>query len=210
MQQTRTTQYWRSRIQILLRWNKAPFACYKLWILSTRSMTSKALILSILKSITGTDDSRFTGKGSFRHSRVGEWLLLLLSLWYSLNLVFVVSNSWLLLIPGVSFLLLTSRSISWSSMVNVGDAELGLCDNWIVFWLGERIGDIIGDLVPPLAALDWLTRWWSHTTSSRIYDSVFSLSAWWSVSILINSVWPTVFLLTSDLTKSTSSLLFNN
>uniref|UniRef100_A0A0V0H3V6 Putative ovule protein n=1 Tax=Solanum chacoense TaxID=4108 RepID=A0A0V0H3V6_SOLCH len=69
------------------------------------------------------------GKGSFLVSRIGEWLLLLLSLWNLLNLVLAVSNSWDLLIPGVSFLLLTSRSISWSSIVNVEDGELGLCAN---------------------------------------------------------------------------------
>lgn len=158
--------------------------------------------------MTGTDDSRFTGMGSLRHdSRAGVWLLLLLSLWYLLNLVLAVSNSWLLLIPGVSFLLLTSRSIAWSSTVNVGDGEEGLWVNWMVFWLGERIGDMMGDLGPPLAALDCMTRWWSHTTNSRMYSSVFSLSAWWSVSILINSVWPAVLLLKSDLKDSTDLIL---
>lgn len=133
-------------------------------------MTSKALIRSISKSMTGTEDGLLMEKSSFLVSLVGVWLLLLLSLWCLLNLVFAVSNSWDLLIPGVSFLLLTSRSISWSSIVSMGDGELGLwVDSWIDFWFGERIGDLTGDLIPPLmVVLDWLTRWWSHTTNSRI------------------------------------------
>ena len=142
---------------------------YKLRIVSTRSITSKAFMRSISKSMTGTDDGLLMGNGSFLVSPIGEWLLLLLSRWCLLNLFFAVSNSWLLLIPGVFFLLLTSRSISWSSIVNIGDGELGLCvHNWIVFWFGDRIGDLTGDLRPPLAALTWLTRWWSQTTNSRI------------------------------------------
>lgn len=57
------------------------FNVYTLQILSTRSTTSIALILSILKLITGTDDERFVvEKVSLGYSRVGEWLLLLLSL----------------------------------------------------------------------------------------------------------------------------------
>lgn len=139
-------------------------------IVSTRSMTSKALIRSISKSMIGTDDGLLMGKGSFFLSLIGEWLLLLLKRWCLLNLILEVSNSWLLLIPGVSFLLLTSLSISWSSTDSVGDGELDLwVDNWIVFWFGDRIGDLTGDLIPPpVAALDWLTRWWSQTTNSRI------------------------------------------
>ena len=132
-------------------------------------MTSKALSRSISKSKTGTENGLLMGNGSFLVSLVGEWLLLLLSLWCFLNLLFAVSNSWLLLIPGVNFRLLTSRSISWSSTVNVGDGESGLCvDNCIDIWFGERIGDLTGDLIPTLPALAWLTRWWSHTTSSRM------------------------------------------
>lgn len=161
-------------------------------------MTSKAFIRSVSKSTTGTEDGLLIGKGSFLVSFTGEWLLLLLSLWYLLSPVF--ANSWDLLIPGVSFLLLTSQSISWSSTVNGDDEELDLwLDNLIIFWLGERIGDFTGDFTPPLAArLDWLTRWWSHTTNSRIYASVFSLSAWYSVSIR-RSTGLSGFLFMSDL-----------
>lgn len=141
----------------------------KLRMLSTLSMTSKAFMRSISKSMTGMELGRRRGNGSFLLSLVGEWLLLLLSLWCLLNLVFAESNSWLLLIPGVSFLLLTYWSISWSSIVNVVDGELGFwLDNWIVLWFGDLIGDLTGDLIPALQALAWLIRWWSHTTSSRM------------------------------------------
>jgi hypothetical protein len=113
-----------------------------------------------------------------------------------------VSNSWLLLMPGVSFLLPTSRSICWSSTVNNGEVEQPFCaNNCTVFWLGERIGDLTGDLIPPLPTLTWLTRWCSQTTSSSIYTSVLSLSAWCSVSILNKSDWPAGLRLTSDLYK---------
>lgn len=170
-------------------------------MLSTLSMTSKAFIRSISKSMKGTEGSlRLVQNISFLLSLIGEWLLLLLSLWCLLNLVLAVSNSWLLLIPGVSFLLPTSRSICWSSIVNKGEVEQPFCvNNCNVFWLGERIGDLTGDLIPPLPTLTWLTRWCSQTTSSSIYSSVLSLSAWCSVSILNKSDWPAGLRLTSDL-----------
>lgn len=166
---------------------------------STRSITSIALILSISKFIIGTDDGLLIGNGSRLISRVGEWLLLLVSLWCLLNLL-RVSNSWLLLIPGVSFRLLMSRSISRSSLVSAGKGELGLfIEIWIPFWFGDRIGDLTGDLIPPFIAFDWQTRWWSQTTNSRIHSSVFSLSAWWRVSILSESTGQDGLLFTSDL-----------
>lgn len=168
-------------------------------MVSTRSITSKALIRSISKSMTGTEDGLLVENTLTLLSLIGEWLLLLLSLWCLLNLVLAVSNSWLLLIPGVSFLLLTSRSICWSSTVSMGEEQVFWVNNCTVFWLGERIGDLTGDLIPPLLILAWLTRWWSHNTSSSIYASVFSLSAWCSVSILNKSVSPAGFRLTSDL-----------
>ena len=172
-------------------------------MVSNLSMTSKAFILSISKSMTGMEGSLLVENISFLLlSLIGEWLLLLLSLWCLLNLVLAVSNSWLLLMPGVSFRLPTSRSICWSSTVNMGELEQPFWVNDCPdFWVGERIGDLTGDLIPPLPTLTWLTRWWSQTTSSRIYASVFSLSAWCSVSILNKSAWPAGLRLTSDLYK---------
>lgn len=150
----------------------------------------------------GTMDGLLTVKKSFLLLLVGEWLLLLLNLLCLQSLVFAVSNSWLLLIPGVNFLKLTSRSISWSSWLSMEDGVLGLFPGNLTvkpFWGGERTGDLMGDLTPPFPGLERLMRWWSHTTRSRIYPSVFSLSAWWSVSTRIRSVCPAGFRFTSDL-----------
>jgi len=141
---------------------------YELPMLSTLSITSKAFIRSISKSMTGTEGSLLVENMSFLFSLIGEWLLLLLSLWCLLNLVLAVSNSWLLLMPGVSFLLPTSRSICWSSTVSMGEEHVFCVNNCPVFWVGERIGDLTGDLIPPFPTLTWLTRWWSQITSSSI------------------------------------------
>lgn len=153
---------------------------------STLSITSKALIRSISKSITGAIEGLLVGKKSLTVSLVGEWLLLLVSLLFVHSLIFEMSNSWLLLIPGVSFRKLISRNIFWSSSVSIGDfagnetVEL-LCE-------GDWTGDLMGDLMLPLEGLERLMRWWSHTTMSSICASVLSLSAWWRVSIRIKSV----------------------
>ena len=131
----------------------------RLQIVSTLSIMSNALIRSMSKLIIGTEDGLRIGKGSLLVSCVGEWLLLLVSLWCLERLVLDVLNSWLLLIPGVSFRLLTSRSISWSSIDSVEDGELGFwLESWSILWLGDLIGDLPGDLSPPFAALDWLMR----------------------------------------------------
>lgn len=143
---------------------------HKLLRVSTRSMTSNALIRSISKSKTGTDDGRLVEYISLLVSLVGEWLLLLLRRWYLLKRLLTVSNSWLLLIPGVIFLFVTSQSICWSSTDRAGDEQVAFVgDNCSAFWLGDRIGDLIGDRVPQFVEdLEWLMRWWSHTTRSRM------------------------------------------
>lgn len=196
--QPRPTRFHTSWLFSTTDWRKRSFT-HTRRISSTRSITSKALILSTSKLITGTDEGLLIGKGSLLISLVGEWLLLLVSLWCLLNL-FRVSNSWLLLIPGVNFRLLTSRSISRSSDVSPGSGELGLfVESWSPIWFGERIGDLTGDLIPPFIALDCKTRWWSHTINSRIHSSVFSLSAWWRVSIRNESIGQEGFRFASDL-----------
>ena len=130
-------------------------------IVSTLSIMSNALIRSMSKLMIGTEEGLRIGKGSLSLvvSCVGEWLLLFVSRWCLERLVLDLLNSWLLLIPGVSFRLLTSRSISWSSIDSVEEGELGIgLDRWSVFWFGDRIGDLTGDLSPPFAALDRLMR----------------------------------------------------
>ncbi|GER37795.1 cation-chloride co-transporter 1, partial [Striga asiatica] len=109
-----------------------------------------------------------------------------------------LSNSWLLLMPGVSLRLLTAWSISWSSTERPVEGETGFWgDSWRrAFWLGERMGDLGPG---PVEARDWAMRWWSHTTRSSMWASVFSLSAWWRVSIRRRSVWPAGWRLISDL-----------
>ena len=142
------------------------------------------------KLMIGVTDDFLNEESSSVLSLVGEWLLLLLNLSCLLNLDFAASNSWLLLIPGVSFLKLTYRSISRSSWVSMDVAATArFCAEEITsgFFVGERIGDLVGDLMPPLLDLIWLIRWWSHTTKSSIYASVLFLSAWWSVSMRIIS-----------------------
>lgn len=59
----------------------------------TLSITSNALLRSSSKFMIGKEDGRFTGKGSFVFSHVGEWLLLLVSRCCLHNLIFDVSNS---------------------------------------------------------------------------------------------------------------------
>jgi hypothetical protein len=116
-----------------------------------------------------------------------------------------VSNSWLLLIPGTNFLNLTSLNISWSSGVRTGDDELLALfeynESVEPLCVGDRTGDLMGDR-SPLAVLDWLIRYWSHMTRSRIYVSVLSLSAWCSVSIRVRSICPVGLQFTSDLHKT--------
>ena len=90
-----------NRTNRIRKWHVTPYAYTrvfiqvyeKLRILSTLSMTSNAFMRSMSKSITGMEFGLRNGNGSFLVSLVGEWLLLLLSLWCLLNLVFAESNS---------------------------------------------------------------------------------------------------------------------
>lgn len=188
------------RVEVSRTWHRSistPHCTFRL------SIISRALVLSISKLMTGS--ILLIERNSFLLLLLGEWLLLLINL-LCICLAFV-SNSWLLLIPGTNFLYLTSLSISCSCCVRTGDELLALFGDNVIeepLCVGDRTGDLMGDR-SPFAALDWLMRCWSNTTSSRICASVLSLSAWCSVSIRVRSICPVGLQFTSDLHKTKRS-----
>lgn len=143
----------------------------KLVLRSTLSGFLNAIFLLMSKLTT------VVGENSL-YSLVGEWLLLIFCL---LVVGLQVPNSWLLQIPGVGFFKLTSRNISWSTEVILDREPIGLITGEEIddlFVAGEQLGDLTGGLKPALPGLHRTVRWWSHTTKSSMYVSVFALSAW--------------------------------
>lgn len=110
-------------------------------------------------------------------SVIGEWLLLLLSLWYLLSLGRLISNSWLLLIPGEISLNLSPLSTSLSSTVSNDEEEVvGLSLSESIgadderFCEGKRIRDLTGDRAREkhLPGLNRLMKWWRRTINSNM------------------------------------------
>ena len=155
-------------------------------------MTSMALFLSTSKSKGAT--TTWCRRIGWKLASVevdGEWLLLLHNLFA--RLTFEELNSWLLLIPGVIFLVFTRCNIASSSGDNWGftttlpfsftesfpfSKEIFIC----------RTGERMGDLVPGTWPCTKVISRWSNRINSRMRCSVAFWSAWWRVWSNVSSV----------------------
>jgi hypothetical protein len=112
-------------------------------------------------------------------------------------------NSWLLLLPRTDLL--------WHTLANKSRSSWESWAPWfrdwsrgVVAWKTGplRDGDLTCmDLKPWSLCLTKFINRWSHVTSSRMYRSVFCLSAWWSVWRRIRLLFPAVFLPNSILSR---------
>ena len=141
---------------------------------SNPSITSKTLVLECSKFRLAVI------------SLLGELPVLLLRAQNLFSFLLTIMNSWLLLTPKTPFLLpMTSSNKFLSSCESwtLLDLVLKSMDRKRCILLCKsdpfRVGDLVGRGFDPLSlCLTKKISWWSNVTNSRMYRSVFCLSAW--------------------------------